>query len=71
MSMFDVDDTSVGSEMSNLLMVFLRNNSPFGFPRGTEGMGDVFALWKAGLIAGALAPVGGDIIAVLGVDPCD
>ena len=61
--MLEVDDTSVGSEMSNLLMVFFRNISPLGFPRGTEGM-TAGACFEKGTLGtdGEEVPRGGDMI---------
>jgi hypothetical protein len=60
--MLDVDDTSVGSEMSNLLMVFLRNISPLGFPRGMEGMTAGACFEKGALDTDVAVPRGGDMI---------
>jgi hypothetical protein len=60
--MLDVDDTSVGSEMSNLLMVFFRNISPLGFPRGTEGMTAGACFEKGALDTDEVVPRGGDMI---------
>lgn len=59
--MFDVDDTRVGSEMSNLLMVFLRNNSPLGLPRGTEGNTAGACFGNGGLDTDEVVPRGGDM----------
>lgn len=60
-SILDVDDTSVGSEMSNLLMVFLRSISPLGLPSGTDGIGAGLDFWNGVLDAVEAVPRGGDM----------
>ena len=60
--MLDVDDTRVGSEMSNLLIVFFRSVSPLGFPSGIEGMTAGACFEKGALDTDEAVPRGGDMI---------